>query len=113
MAVDSSEVSATKIKCFSSSLDSFGIIINFKQTPLDQFDALIRRIVSAPNDYLNFDSVSDFYQAPWLNDLPKSAVWEVSGLDNGAEVFDVRLSCYERVVFIYIADEIVIQDGKK
>lgn len=89
------------------------MMINFKQTQLDQFDALIRRIVSAPNDYLNFDSVSDFYQAPWLNDLPKSAVWEVSGLDNGAEVFDVRLSCYERVVFIYIADEIVIQDGKK
>lgn len=88
------------------------MMIDFKQVQLNQFDAVIARLFATPKHDLNFDSVSDFYQATWLNDLPKSAVWNVSGLDDGAEAFDVRLSCFERVVFIHIADEIVIQYGK-
>lgn len=88
------------------------MIIDFKYIQLKQFDAVIARLAASPDQHLNFESVSDFYQAPWLHDLPKSAVWAVSGLDDGAEVFDVRLSCYEHIVFIHIADEIVIQYGK-
>ena len=87
------------------------MLIDFKQSQLAQFESVLERLTTAPKQYLDFASVADFYQAAWLNDLPSSASWAVTGLDDGAEHFDIRLACYERVVFIHIADDIVIQNG--
>ena len=87
------------------------MLIDFKQTQLAQFESVIERLKASPKEYLDFTSVADFYQATWLKNLPSSASWAVTGLDDGAEHFDIRLACFERVVFIYIADDIVIQNG--
>lgn len=87
------------------------MLIDFKQSQLAQFESVLERLTTAPMQYLDFASVADFYQAAWLNDLPSSASWAVTGFDDGAEHFDIRLACYERVVFIHIADDIVIQNG--
>ena len=87
------------------------MLIDFKQTQLAQFESVIERLKASPKEYLDFTSVADFYQATWLKNLPSSASWAVTGLDDGAEHFDIRLACFERVVFIHIADDIVIQNG--
>ncbi len=87
------------------------MLIDFKQIQLAQFESVIERLRGSPQQYLDFASVADFYQATWLDDLPSSASWAVTGLDDGAEHFDIRLACFERVVFIHIADDIVIQNG--
>lgn len=87
------------------------MLIDFKSVQLAQFESVIQRLMANPKQYLDFDSVADFYQATWLGDLPKSASWAVTGLDDGAEHFDIRLACFERVVFIHIDDHIVIQNG--
>ncbi|WP_110975095.1 MULTISPECIES: hypothetical protein [unclassified Acinetobacter] len=87
------------------------MLIDFKQTQLAQFESVIERLKASPKEYLDFTSVADFYQATWLKNLPSSASWAVTGLDDGAEHFDIRLACFERVVFIHIAEHIVIQNG--
>ena len=79
------------------------MLIDFKHAQLAQFESVIERLKGSPQQYLDFASVADFYQATWLDDLPSSASW--------AEHFDIRLACFERVVFIHIADDIVIQNG--
>ena len=38
---------------------------------LHKFDVLVRKLISAPEDYIQFESVSDFYKASWLNDFPQ------------------------------------------
>ncbi|AYA69390.1 hypothetical protein CDG62_14265 [Acinetobacter sp. WCHA55] len=87
------------------------MLIDFKYTQLAQFESVIERLRRSPKQYLDFASVADFYQATWLGDLPSSASWAVTGLDDGAEHFEIRLACFERVVFIHIVDDIVIQNG--
>ena len=86
-------------------------LIHFKQAQLAQFDHLAQNILSNPERYLQFDSIADFYQAQWLDDFPQGTTWYATGLDDGAEHFDIRLACFERVVFIHIAEHIVIQNG--
>lgn len=56
-----------------------------------KFERLARKIVADPAAYIDFDSVSDVYKAPWLKDFPQGTQLYVSGLDDGAEQFDIRL----------------------
>lgn len=65
------------------------MIIDFQQAQLQKFMALAMKIEAQPELYVQFDSVSDFYKADWLQDFPNGTTWYVSGLDDGADEFHV------------------------
>ena len=46
------------------------MLIDFKHAQLAQFESVIERLKGSPQQYLDFASVADFYQATWLDDLP-------------------------------------------
>lgn len=64
------------------------MLIDFIQYQQQQFDEVASRIMTDPEQYIDFDSVSDFYKAKWLDDFPKGTTWSATGLDDGAEEFD-------------------------
>jgi hypothetical protein len=39
--------------------------------------------------------VADFYQASWLGEFPAGTIWYVSGLDDGADEFEVLIEYRE------------------
>ena len=75
---------------------------------LHKFDVLVRKLISAPEDYIQFESVSDFYKASWLNDFPQGTTWTVSGLDDGADEFCILITYKNHNLMIDIADKIQI-----
>lgn len=52
-----------------------------------QFDAMAQKIMAEPAKYIDFNSVSDFYNAEWLKDFPQGTQVSATGLDDGAEEF--------------------------
>lgn len=74
------------------------MIINFVQIQRQKFEELVEKIMAQPEQYLDFDSVSDFYKAPWLDHFPQSTRWSTSGLDDGAEEFCIQIK-YRELVF--------------
>lgn len=68
------------------------MIIDFKISQKQQFDAIILRVKAHPEKYLAFETIADVYQAHWLQQLPAMCTWYVSGLDDGGE--DFALSVY-------------------
>ena len=69
------------------------MIIDFQQAQLQKFIAFAKRIEAEPELYLQFDSVSDFYKVDWLQEFPSGTQYYVSGLDDGADEFDIVI-CY-------------------
>ena len=63
------------------------MLIDFVQHQCQQFAELAAHIQAQPAAYIQFDSVSDFYKAEWLNDFPTGMTWAASGLDDGAAHF--------------------------
>lgn len=63
------------------------MIINFREAQIQKFVELADMIQQDPECYVQFEHVSDFYKADWLNDFPQGTTWYVSGLDDGAENF--------------------------
>ncbi|WP_223235268.1 hypothetical protein, partial [Acinetobacter baumannii] len=51
-----------------------------------QFDQIAAKIMVEPEKYIDFNSVSDFYNAAWLKDFPQGTQASATGLDDGAEV---------------------------
>lgn len=87
------------------------MLINFMQHQLTQFDELVSRIQAAPDNYINFDSVSDFYKAEWLNDFPKGSTWAATGLDDGAEQFYAIIEYGNHFLSISCSEQIEIRCG--
>ncbi|MCU7697135.1 hypothetical protein OD757_07860 [Acinetobacter sp. AYS6] len=52
-----------------------------------QFDLIAAKIMAEPAKYIEFSSVSDFYDAEWLKDFPQGSQVSATGLDDGAEEF--------------------------
>ncbi len=52
-----------------------------------QFDQIASKIMAKPNQYCEFNSVSDFYNAAWLKKFPQGSQISATGLDDGAEEF--------------------------
>ncbi|MGL3044155.1 hypothetical protein ACSJMR_03575 [Acinetobacter pecorum] len=69
------------------------MIIDFHQVQLQKFMALAMKIEAVPELYLQFESVSDFYKADWLQAFPSGTEYFASGLDDGAEEF-YAVICY-------------------
>ncbi|MCT9979931.1 hypothetical protein M2R48_16470 [Acinetobacter sp. I-MWF] len=74
------------------------MIIDFVQIQKQKFEELVEKIMAQPEQYLDFDSVSDFYKAPWLDHFPQGTRWSTSGLDDGAEEFCIQIK-YRELVF--------------
>ncbi|WP_130803230.1 hypothetical protein [Acinetobacter ihumii] len=66
-------------------------ILNLEQYKQQCFDELAQKICQSPQDYLDFDSVSDVYKAQWLHDFPQGTSWVISGLDDGADEFYISI----------------------
>ncbi|RZG74228.1 hypothetical protein EXU29_05035 [Acinetobacter wuhouensis] len=67
------------------------MMINFIQIQKQKFEVLVNKIMAQPKQYVDFDSVSNFYQATWLNEFPQGTTWAVSGLDDGADEFYIQI----------------------
>jgi len=63
------------------------MILNLVIYKQQQFDAMAQKIMAEPAKYIDFNSVSDFYNAVWLKDFPQGTQVSVTGLDDGAEEF--------------------------
>ena len=74
------------------------MIIDFVQIQKQKFEELVEKIMAQPEQYLDFDSVSDFYKAPWLDHCPQGTRWSTSGLDDGAEEFCIQIK-YRALIF--------------
>lgn len=70
------------------------MIIDFTVAQCQRFHAIAQRIKEAPDIYLNFEDIADFYQAKFLDEFPQGTSITVLGLDDGAEYFDVVI-CYQ------------------
>ena len=86
------------------------MLIDFIQYQLRQFEEMAAMIQAAPEKYITFDSVSDFYKAEWLNDFPRGTTWAATGLDDGAEQFYaiveyrthfLKISCTDKIEICY------------
>lgn len=67
------------------------MLIDFKTAQIQKFLDLAHQIQAAPEQYINFEHVSDFYKAEWLKDFPSGTTWYVSGLDDGADEFYISI----------------------
>ena len=85
------------------------MVIDFKEMQARKFDDLAIRIQKHPQDYVFFESVSDFYKAPWLSEFPKGTTWMCTGLDNGAEQFYAVIQYHNRTLRIDCMEKIEIQ----
>ena len=89
------------------------MMIDFIEIQKHKFDQVVQKIMAEPQKYLDFESVSDFYKSTWLDDLPKGTTWIVSGLDNGAEQFDIYIEYRNHYLSIHIQDVITLSHGTK
>ena len=87
------------------------MLIDFIQHQLKQFDEMASRIQAAPEKYIQFDSVSDFYKAEWLKDFPKGTTWAATGLDDGAEQFYAIIEYRSHFLSISCSGQIEIHCG--
>lgn len=63
------------------------MILNLVIYKQQQFDVMAQKIIAEPEKYIDFNSVSDFYNAEWLKDFPQGTQVSATGLDGGAEEF--------------------------
>lgn len=74
------------------------MIIDFIQIQKQKFEELVEKIMAQPEQYLDCDSVSDFYKAQWLDQFPQGTIWSTSGLDDGADEFCIQIK-YRELIF--------------
>lgn len=89
------------------------MMIDFIEIQKQKFDEVVQKIMAEPQKYLDFESVSDFYKSTWLDDFPKGTTWTVSGLDDGAEQFDIYIEYRNHYLSIHVQDEITLSHGTK
>ena len=85
------------------------MLLDFQSFQRQKFNQIATKIITHPEDYLNFDSVSDFYKATWLNEFPQGTTWSATGLDDGAEQFCAVIEYGTQHLYIDYAEEISIK----
>ncbi|PPC06579.1 hypothetical protein SOI76_13735 [Acinetobacter pittii] len=63
------------------------MLLSLEAYKQQQFDQIAAKIMAEPKQYCEFNSVSDFYNAAWLNGFPHGSQISATGLDDGAEEF--------------------------
>ncbi|AWL29671.1 hypothetical protein DJ533_14385 [Acinetobacter defluvii] len=89
------------------------MLIDFISIQKNKFQILAKKIQAQPERFIDFDSVSDFYKATWLNDFPTGTTWAVTGLDNGADEFDILIEYRDLYLRIECTQPIKIYTGMK
>ena len=89
------------------------MIIDFVAMQIEKFQRLAEEIQSEPECYLDFDSVSDFYKAKWLQDFPQGTTWAVTGLDNGADEFNILIEYRHYFLEIEYCQQLKVYTGIK
>lgn len=89
------------------------MLIDFIFIQKKKFQILAEKIQAQPERFIDFDSVSDFYKARWLNDFPTGTTWTVTGLDNGADEFDILIEYRDLYLIIECHQPIKIYTGTK
>lgn len=89
------------------------MLIELDQYKKQKFRQVAEKIMAAPQFYLAFDSVSDFYKASWLDQFPQGTIWLATGLDNGAEEFMAIISYRELYLKIICNDQPSAQLGER
>ena len=85
------------------------MLIDFQYEQQKKFDVLALEILQHPKQFLNFDSISDFYRAPWLQQFPKGTQWSATGLDDGAEEYCICIEYKVQSLFIdYAAQQLSV-----
>ncbi|RKG52718.1 hypothetical protein D7V64_09075 [Acinetobacter cumulans] len=84
------------------------MLIDFKLEQQKQFDAMAEQIYQTPEQFLNFAQLSDAYAIPWLQDFPKATQMIVSGLDDGAEHYCMKLQYLAQYMQIDYATQISV-----
>ena len=74
------------------------MLIDFIAEQHCQFEKIISKVQQAPEVYLAFETVADVYRAQWLKDLPAMCKWYVSGLDDGAEDFNLSVHFQNKII---------------
>lgn len=87
------------------------MLIDFIEYQKQQFDKMAAQIVAHPEQYIDFDSVSDFYKAHWLSDFPQGTTWSASGLDDGAEYFYALIRYKNHYIKINVNEQIEVGCG--
>ena len=87
------------------------MLIEYIQHQFTQKEEMAARNKATPEKYINFDSVSDFYKAKWLNDFPKGTTWSATGLDDGAEQFYAIIEYRTHFLSISCTEQIEIRCG--
>lgn len=87
------------------------MLIDFTQYQFTKFAKLASQIQATPEQYIDFDSVSDFYKAEWLNDFPSGTTWTATGLDDGAEHFYAIIEYKNHFLSISCTEKIEIRFG--
>ena len=82
------------------------MLIDFKLEQQKQFDVMAEKIYQAPEQFLNFAQLSDAYSSPWLQAFPKTTQLMVSGLDDGAEDYCMKLQFLAQYLQIDYAQQI-------
>ncbi len=80
----------------------------FKQ---QKFDQMAAKIMADPDVCLDFDSVSDFYKAAWLNEFPQGTTWSATGLDDGAEQFYAVIEYGDHYLYISRMERVTVKLG--
>lgn len=77
------------------------MVIDLVEYQCQQFHKIVQRLRDAPELYLHFDHIGDFYQANFLDEFPQGTTWSVLGLDDGGEYFDVVIryrDCFMKLI---------------
>ncbi|HQV25798.1 MAG TPA: hypothetical protein PLR79_06795 [Acinetobacter sp.] len=84
------------------------MVVNLMAYKQEQFDQIAAKILADPDSYLKFDTVSDFYKAPWLEQFPQGTNWSATGLDDGAEQFYAVIEYEQHILSISRTDTISV-----
>ena len=87
------------------------MIIDFIHVQKQKFDQLVQKIMAKPECFLDFDSVSDFYKAEWLDEFPQGATWSATGLDDGAEQFYAVIEYGNHYLYISRTERVTVKLG--
>ena len=89
------------------------MLLNLDAFKQQRFDQIAAKIMDNPDIYLDFDSVSDFYKAPWLDEFPLGTTWSVTGLDDGAEQFYAVIEYGDHYLYISRAEHLTVKLGRR
>ena len=82
------------------------MIIDFKAAQFAKFDQLAQQIVQNPAAFCDFEQVSDVYKSDIWDKFPPGIEWFCSGLDDGAEHFDLVIQFYNRRLSITVSNRV-------